>query len=156
MIVVMIIGLLAAITMPKVATVQRKSELRSAAMTLAQHLRMAREAAIAQAMPITVTFTPSLAVYEATQLPDPERPGQTLRVDLRERIHPGITLTASFNGATSLVFGVDGLPRVAGQPVTTSSLLISDNSLSESVQLMHGWGTARWQENWTESQGVSP
>ena len=51
---VMIIGLLAAISMPRVAAVQRKNYLRNAAMTLAEHLRLAREIAMSQATPIEV------------------------------------------------------------------------------------------------------
>ena len=156
MIVVMIIGLLAAISMPRVASVQRKNYLRNAAMTLAEHLRLGRETAIAGAIPITFSFSPSLAVYEATQLQDPEHPGETLRVDLRQRINPSITLTASFNGASSLDFGVDGLPRVAGQPVTSSTIIIADGTVSETVRLLHGWGTASLQTAAAGSPGGTP
>jgi len=152
-IVVMILGLAAAISMPRLASVQGKNNLRNAAMTLAEHMRLARETAIARATPVTFAFNPSLAVYESLQTPDPERPGQTIRVDLRQRINSTVALTASFNGASSLVFGVDGLPRVAGQPVTSSTILIADRDAAETVKLLHGWGTVEWQPAGPGSRG---
>jgi len=152
-IVVMILGLAAAISMPRLASVQGKNNLRNAAMTLAEHMRLARETAIARATPVTFAFNPSLAVYESLQTPDPERPGESMRVDLRQRINSTVALTASFNGASSLVFGVDGLPRVAGQPVTSSMIAISDRGAAETVKLLHGWGTVEWQPAGPGSRG---
>lgn len=143
-IVVMIVGLLAAITMPRVAAVQRQNHLRHAALTLVEHLRLARETAMARATPINVVFIPDQAVYEASQLESPEQPGQALRVNLRAMIDPSIRLTAVFNGVASLEFGVDGLPRAGGQPVTSSTIIIADDRVSETVRLLHGWGTAQW------------
>lgn len=155
-IVVMIIGLLSAITMPRVASVQRQNHLRHAALTLAEHLRLARETAMARATPITVLFTPAQSRYEAPQIENPERPGQTLLVNLRESIDPSVTLTAEFNGVSSLEFGIDGLPRAAGQPVTTSSIIIADGRAAETVHLLHGWGTAHWQALDTGDSGETP
>lgn len=152
-IVVMITGLAAAVTMPRLASVQGKNNLRNAAMTLAEHMRLARETAIARAAPVTFVFNPSLAVYESLQTLDPERPGETIRVDLRQRISSTATLTASFNGASSFVFGVDGLPRVAGQAVTSSTIAIADGGAIETVKLLHGWGTAEWQPAGPGSRG---
>ena len=153
-IVVMIIGLTAAISMPRVASVQRKNNLRNAAMMLAEHLRLARETAIARATPVNFVFNPTLATYESLQTLDPERPGETLRIDLRQRINSTISLTATFNGASTLVFGIDGLPRAAGQPVTSSSISIADSSGVETVKLLHGWGTAQWQAAGPGSRGA--
>ena len=144
-IVVMILGLLAAVSMPRLASVQRQNRLRSAALTMVEHLRLARETAVAQGTPVTVVFTPSEATYQAPQVDDPERPGEFLQVDLRQRIHEGITLEALFNNSNTLEFGIDGLPRAAGRPVTSSLLRVADGSASETVSLLHGWGTAQWQ-----------
>ncbi len=150
----MIIGLTAAISMPRVASVQRKNNLRNAAMTLAEHLRLARETAIARATPVDFVFNPTLATYESLQILDPDRPGETLRIDLRQRINSTISLTATFNGASTLVFGIDGLPRAAGQPVTSSTISIADSSGNETVKLLHGWGTAQWQAAGPGSRGA--
>jgi len=153
-IVVLITGLAAAVSLPRLASVQGKNNLRNAAMTLAEHMQLARETAIARATPVTFVFKPSLALYESLQTPDPERPGESIRVDLRQRINSTVALTGSFNGASSLVFGVDGLPRVAGQPVTSSTISIADSGGSESVKLLHGWGTVQWQPAGPGSQGT--
>jgi Tfp pilus assembly protein FimT len=68
-IVVMIIGLAVSITMPRVADVRRKGNLRNAAMTLAEHLRLARTTAITRAVPVEFIFDPSLAIYRCPQHP---------------------------------------------------------------------------------------
>lgn len=155
-IVVMILGLLSAVTMPKFAAVQRQNRLRNAALTLVEHLRLARETAIARATPVVVTFTPAQAIYAAPQVESPERPGETLQVNLRQSLHSGIALTAQFNHTSTLEFGIDGLPRAAGQPVTSSSLVITDGSASESIALIHGWGTARWVSPGGGASGAAP
>ncbi len=152
--VMLIIGILAAVSMPRVAALQRRNELRNAAMTLAEHMRIARTAAMSQAKPVEFIFNTTDATYQVPQLPDPERPGQVLFVDLRSRLSSRATLVASFNGAQSLVFGVDGLPRVAGQGVTTSTLTISEGSESEWITLRHGWGTATWTAASSGSRGA--
>lgn len=154
-IVVMIIGLTVSITLPRMADVQQKGRLRNAAMTLAEHLRLARTTAITRAVPVEFTFDPVLATYQCLQLKDPEQPSQTLSVDLRKSVSSDVQLNASFNSASSLVFGIDGLPRTLSGPVTTSTIRLSDGRAQEFVTLLHGWGTAQWQPAGPGSQGSS-
>jgi Tfp pilus assembly protein FimT len=154
-IVVMIIGLTVSIAMPRMTEVRRKNSLRNAALMLAEHLRLARNTAITRAMTIDVVFNPEQATYSCAQLADPERPNQTLTVDLRASVGPLAVMNATFNGANTLSFGVDGLPRTATGAVTTSTIRISEGSASETVTLTHGWGTAQWQTATSGSPGVS-
>jgi Tfp pilus assembly protein FimT len=154
-IVVMIIGLTVSIAMPRVTEVQRKNSLRNAALTLAEHLRLARTTAINRASVIHVSFDTVNATYSSSQLSDPERPNQTLWVNLRDSVGPTVVLNAVFNGTSTLSFGVDGLPRSSTGAVTTSTIRISEGNASEAVTLLHGWGTAQWMPAGAGSQGPS-
>lgn len=154
-IVVMIIGLTVSIAMPRMTDVRRKNGLRNAALMLAEHLRLARNTAITRAMTVDVVFNTQLATYSCSQLLDPERPTQALTVNLRTSVGSSVVLNASFNGTSTLSFGVDGLPRTATGPVTASTIRISEGSASETVTLTHGWGTAKWQIAGSGSPGAS-
>ncbi len=139
---IMIVGLVAAVATPRFASLYHRSELRSAAMTLAQHLSAARVAAMSRSTPIAVVFDTANASYSVPQLSDPEHVGELLAVNLRDRLNSTVILTAWFNGSPSFIFGVDGLPRVNGEAVTSSSLVIQSGRDAEQVTLQHGWGTA--------------
>jgi Tfp pilus assembly major pilin PilA len=139
----LVIGLVAVIAVPRMSSLLHKHAVRAAAMELTEHLNLARENAIAQAMPVDIDFDTNNAIYSIRRVGDSSRAGSLVEVDLREKLSSDVKLIADFDGAAILRIGIDGLPRVAEQPLRSAQLKIRDGGDTQSIVIVPGWGTAR-------------
>ena len=140
--VIMILGLLAAISMPRISTCVLAAHLRTAAATIESHLDHARSVAINQGRTVTITFDNSLARYQSSEVGFPEQPGSLLSVDLRAEFGTAIELQANFDGNSTISFDSEGMPRVAGAVLTEGSVDLGAEGMRHRITIHPGLGLA--------------
>lgn len=140
--VIMIMGILAAISMPRISDCVLAARVRAAVSTVQSHVAYARSVAINQGRTVTLLFDNSLARYQSDDVEMPDQPGAPLAIDLRELFDPSIGLVADFDGAGSLSFDAEGLPRVAGAILVQGSVELSAGSARHRIDIHPGLGIA--------------
>lgn len=120
-VVVLIIGIVSALALPRMRLSLQHFETENAARRLARDIERAQQAARNQSRSITINLDPATTSYTIPLLDDPDRPETTVAVQLRS-LYPHVSLsTADFNG-TPLRFDGYGLPNKGGQiDLTVSS-----------------------------------
>ncbi|MCA9240033.1 MAG: prepilin-type N-terminal cleavage/methylation domain-containing protein [Planctomycetales bacterium] len=99
-IVALVIGILAAVTGPKLRSSMDSAQLRSAANVVLADIERARQYAMTQGAPQSVAFDAANNTYTMAGMPDPDHPGQTFVVDL--------AASAFAASIDSVAFGVSG------------------------------------------------
>ena len=92
-VVVLILGVIASASVPKILARQDKWRVQSAARHLAHDLRQLSKYALAKSQSYTVTFQLTQDQYVMPTVIDPAHPGQTYQVNLRSLYGVDITLT---------------------------------------------------------------
>jgi type IV fimbrial biogenesis protein FimT len=121
-IVVLVLGILAAVAAPKyqaALTIQRAD---AAARRLAADLRLARNYALKVSQTQTVTFDLTAESYAMSSMPALDRPATVCTVALAGSSNYGTEiLTADFGGAASVQFDIYGKPNNAGSVTLRTS-----------------------------------
>ena len=115
LVVVVIVGLTAAVAVPSVGTFYRAYRIRSASDLLAGHMRAARQIAVSQRLPVTFTINPSPANSYSFNYTIPGKPVTTKSFLMPKEI----TVTNAPTGA--LVFTINQNGTVAN-PTTPDDL----------------------------------
>ena len=131
-----IIGILAAVAAPKYAETLDRSRADAAAKRIKVDLQYARQAAISESAPQTVSFTPASDGYAIPGLPDLNRPGQPYAVALNSPPYNAALVAATLGGDGDVQFDRFGKPDSGG------TITVQSGNVQRTVTLDPATGTA--------------
>lgn len=124
-IVMLIIGIMAAIAAPRFSNATRSAQVRSAAIQTASHVEFVRQSAINGNRSTSLTYNESNVSYQSGEVDFADRIGQLISVDLREVFDASIQLKASFDNTNTISFDVEGVPTVGTTAMQNGFIEIS-------------------------------
>jgi type II secretory pathway pseudopilin PulG len=128
-IVLLIVGILAAVAAPKYQAALANYRANAAAGRVAADLRMvsayARKSSIVQ----SVQFNAAADSYAAPSMPDLDDPDATYAVALQSSEYVADIVSATFGGSATIQFDIHGRPSAAG------SVVVASGSLQRTVQV---------------------
>lgn len=130
LVVVVIIGLAAAVTIPNVGAFYRAYRIRTASDQISSHLRTARQIAVTQRVPVTFTINPSPANTYSFSYTIPGKPTTTQTF----RLPKEIIVTNAPSGALTFNLNLNG---TVANPTTPDDV----NPTGNYVRLTHGIGS---------------
>lgn len=139
-IVILIIGITAAIATPRLAETMRAVRLEAAAIDLATHIDYVRSIAINQSRTTSLVCDNQIQVYRSPDVDFPQRPGEPLHVSLRDAYDPAFRLQANFNGQSTLSFDFEGTPMVAGDELESGFVTLRYGGDAFRVVIASGTG----------------
>ncbi len=113
-IVVLILGILAAVAAPRFAGALHRARAEEAAKRIQVDLGYAREKAISSSSPLTVSFTPLTDDYTIPVLADLNRPGRQYAVALNSSPYNAALVSATLGGDGDVQFDRYGIPDSGG------------------------------------------
>jgi type II secretory pathway pseudopilin PulG len=135
LIVLMILAVMAAVTVPRWSLSVQSAQLRSAAITLQSHIGHARQSAFQSGRAVTISFNNLADSYESSDVGFPDQPGSTLSVNLPAMFGEPINMTASFDSGTVLTFDAEGTPRSGTQLLVDGHIELLLNGESRRVRV---------------------
>jgi type II secretion system protein H len=113
-VVLFIVGMLAAVAVPRFAGSAVRQRVDAAARRVAADLNLARRHAYQSSASQTVTFDVAADRYKLAGMPDPDRPAVDYEVDLGDEPYQADLLSANFSGNAKVVFNAYGMPDFGG------------------------------------------
>ena len=114
--VIVIIGVVSAIALPRFSQATARQQLDAAADRLVSDLELAQARARSSSQTVTVSFNRGAESYTVSG-----GGGDSFTVELDESPYNSLIGTASFNGSTTLYFNGYGIPNSSGKVVVKSS-----------------------------------
>lgn len=111
---VLIMGILAAVAVPKFARTLESYRVDAAAKRIQYDLKLARQAAISSSSSTTVQFTPAAGKYDILGVTDSNHPHSTYSVDLTVSPYQVVLTSADLGGDTLVIFDLYGRPDSGG------------------------------------------
>jgi type II secretory pathway pseudopilin PulG len=152
-IVILVMGLLAAVTAPRLADSLRSAKLESAARKLVSHVDYIRAVAVNEGRTTTLVCNNTDQSYACENVDFPDRFGVPINVSLGEEYDPTMMLDADFDSGTSLSFDLEGTPRVGASPLRDGRIVIRSGNESYTVVVAAGSGETSLHRN-TEQDPV--
>ena len=115
--VVVIVGVVAAMAAPRWANANQRYQLDLAAQRVAADLAMVKARANFGSAPLTVVFNITTSSYGIVGMPDPDHAAATYTVDLTAAPYHAAIKSASFGGASQVTYDGYGMPQQAGTVV---------------------------------------
>lgn len=112
--VVMIIGTLAAVAIPRISNTLARQRVEAAARRIVADLTLAQRRARTTNASQTVRFTPVTHGYTLIGMPHPDHPSSTYRVLLSEEPYRASIDSADFGADLDIIFDVFGVPDSGG------------------------------------------
>ena len=113
-VVLFIVGLLAAVAVPRFAGSAVRQRVDAAARRVAADLNLARRHAYQASTSQTVGFDVLADSYKLAGMPDPDRPAVDYEVDLNDEPYQAELLSANFSGNAKVIFDAYGMPDFGG------------------------------------------
>lgn len=130
-IVLMIVGILAAVAAPKYSKAMTSFRLQAVADRIAGDIRYAKRMAQQKSSTQLVVFDPSTDSYSLTSVTDMNRRGRTHQFSLTDLEYECDLVSADFGGSSTLTFSIFGRPTNSGTVVVscagTSATLTVDS-----------------------------
>jgi prepilin-type N-terminal cleavage/methylation domain-containing protein len=139
-IVLLIVGITAAVAAPRLADTVRAMRLRAAANQLAAHIDYVRSVALNEARTTTLVFDNSLDHYLCDDVLLPDQPGQPFYFAVREVHDPSFDLTADFDSRSELSFDFEGVPTVNSTPMESGTVILGYGKEQYQVAIAAGTG----------------
>lgn len=137
LIVLLIIGILAATAVPKFANATDEQRVRAAAFRIAAELNLARHDARTKGVSREVDFDPDNDRYDLPGIDDHDEPGALYRVQLDEGAYPVELITADFTNALSsrneIRFDMYGRPSANNLPLVSGVVTVASGDSTASV-----------------------
>ena len=124
-IVMLIIGILAAIAAPRFSSAMRSAQVRSAAIHTASHVEFVRQSAINGNRSTSLTYDAANVSYQSAEVDFADRIGQLITVDLNDEFDASIELKANFDNTDTISFDVEGVPIVGNATMQNGFIEIS-------------------------------
>lgn len=119
-IVLAVIGILAAIAVPRFASAGGRYRTQLAADRVMRDITHARQRAITRSESQTITFVLASRSYVVAGMTDPDEPSRTYTVNLSGDPYRTRVLAADFGGSAILTFNGFGVPASAGTVTLTA------------------------------------
>jgi Tfp pilus assembly protein PilE len=133
---VLIMGMSAAIAVPRFSTAVNDHALKAVCRQTAAVMNYASRQARITSQPITLTFDTNANSIAVTGIDDPNHAGQPWSIQL-SAVADGVDLvTADFSGTPVVTYGVDGRPDASG------SLTLAVGGMQETVSVSKSTGKA--------------
>lgn len=132
--VIAIIGIMAAIAAPRYASAVARTRLDNAARRIAADIALTRELAQAASAVRKIDFTIATSSYIITGYADPDRPSQTYSVNLSDPPYGVNMKNADFGGGPSIEYSGHGVTQKSG------SVIILGPTGSRTISLDAGTG----------------
>jgi Tfp pilus assembly protein FimT len=139
---VMVMGIMAAVALPRFSDSLNSVQLEGAARRIACDINFARQTAIQSSRAAGITFRTLPAGYDMTAVTDPAHPTQSYRVDLSQVASTVVLTSANFNGGPTLSFNAYGRPLVGNASLTAGSVVLTLGSKSKSIIINSTTGEA--------------
>ena len=139
-IVLLIVGITAAVAAPRLADTVRAMRLRAAANQLAAHIDYVRSVALNEARTTTLVFDNSLDQYQCEDVFLPQQLGQSIFVAIHEAHDPSFDLTADFDSRSELSFDFEGVPMVNSTPMVSGTVILGYGKEQYQVAIAAGTG----------------
>ena len=139
-IVMLIIGITAAIAAPRFSDAMRVARLRAAANQLAAHIDYIRNVARNEARATSLICDNKLHSYRSPEVDFPDRRGERIEVQLLRDYDADFRLVADFDDATTLAFDFEGTPYVGSDPMASGQVLLRVGSDAFGVIITPGTG----------------
>lgn len=139
-VVILLVGLLAAVAAPRFGDAVRLMRLEAAARQLASHVDYVRSVAINEGRTTELACSNTLHTYGSPDVDSPTMTGELLNVSVQQDFDPTFTLTADFDAATTLQFDFEGVPHVGASAMTQGTIVIRSGTDSFSVSIAAGTG----------------
>jgi len=135
-VVLVVIGIMGAIAMPKYASAINRYRADAAARRIAADLNFARALAIATSTTTSISFNCNASTYQIASATDPDH-GGTFSVTLSNDPYlSGFASTAAVNGLFTVSFNGYGMPT------STPSIVVTSSDSSRTVTVNADIGTA--------------
>jgi prepilin-type N-terminal cleavage/methylation domain-containing protein len=135
-VVIFIMGIVAAIATPKFGGSLGIYRADSAAKRIQADLKLARQAAMSESSVKTVTFIPLSDSYAIAGVDHPDHPGQAYSVDLTDHPYDSAITTALFGTGLVVQFDRFGVPDFGG------SVMVQSGTATQTVTLNADTGKA--------------
>jgi prepilin-type N-terminal cleavage/methylation domain-containing protein len=113
-IVVLIIGIMSAASVPKFLDSVESFRVDAAAKRIRQDLEMARRRARSNGASQSVQFDTTKSTYTLPNVPDLDHPGISYKVDLTRAPYSSLLASVNFNGTKTVTFDGYGVPNNPG------------------------------------------
>lgn len=111
---VMVIGIMAAVAVPRFVGSLQRYRVEAAAKRVQADLGFARRTAMARSTPLTVQFTGASHNYTIVGVDRPDRVGQAYTIQLADSPYQSIIVSAVLGGDESVQFNQYGVPDSGG------------------------------------------
>lgn len=134
-VVVLIIGILAAVATPRFMGALSYYRAEGAARRIKADLDFARKQAKATGQDVTVTFSVATNSYQFSGVADLDHPDQNYAVDLSETGNSAALVSADFDAESSLIFDLHGRPLAGSPPapLAVGTIVVAAGSEQRSV-----------------------
>ena len=122
-IVMLVLGILAAVAAPRFSDSFQHSKLVAAANQIAGHIDYIRRVAVNEGT-TTHLYSDSTTDRYWSDVSVPHRPGQLIDVEIKTVHHTAFELVGDFNGQSSLSFDFEGVPHADGSQLTAGKITI--------------------------------
>lgn len=145
-IVLLIIGLLAAVGTPRFATTLRVRNARHAAIQLTDYVNFVRVTAMSQGRATSLSVDPAVDRFFSDDVEFPDRPGTLISLLLKQTHDDAIELSADFDDANVLTFDLEGMPYVGANRLSSGVIEIEVSTVRYRITIDPGTGVATVQE----------
>ncbi len=152
-IVILILGLMAALAAPRFTDSIRRTKLQVAARQTAAHIDYIRRVAVNEARTTTFHCSNTSHRYGSGEVDFPERHGELIYISIRDEYDPAFTLTADFDSNTSLSFNFEGVPYVGSTPLADGSLVLAFDGTAFEIEITPGTGATTVRRLIIQDQG---
>lgn len=137
--VILVIGILAAVATPRFSDAVRVMRLEAAARQMAAHIDYIRSVAINEGRTTELACDNQLHAYVG-DVDSPELAGQPLSVSITQDFDSTFSMTADFDDATTLRFDFEGIPHVSSTPMTLGIIELASGNDRFAVSIAAGTG----------------
>ena len=123
-IVILVVGVMAAVATPRFDATMRASHVRAAAIQIAGHIRYVRRIAINEGRSTAFALDDANRSY-SSDVDFPSRIDFPIDVDLKDDFDGSIAIRSNLDGQHELTFDLEGVPHVLGTPLLSGTILIS-------------------------------
>lgn len=141
--VILVMGVLAAVAAPKFADSLRAMKLEAAARQLAAHIDYIRSVAVNEGRTTSLICDNNLHTYGSDSVEFPERIGELVLVSLPKFYDPTFTLLADFDSQTNVSFDFEGVPQVGASPLADGRIILGSGPDQFAVIIVSGSGATR-------------